>query len=75
MEAIEFLATDKNGKECTIFINPEYIESISMYAKVENKTKISLVSGNSVMVNYSLKEVKEKLLIDKEKRPVRRFLV
>jgi len=71
MKLIEFKATDK-CKEYTIFINPEYIESISMWTTVGNKTRISLVSGNSVTVNYSLKEVKEKLLIDKEKRPARR---
>jgi len=71
MELIEFIATDK-GKEYTIFINPEYIESISIWTNVENKTKISLVSSNSVTVNYSLKEVRKKLLINKEKRPARR---
>jgi hypothetical protein len=65
MRLIEFKSVDNYGNEYTIFINPEYIESIYT---VSNKSRIGigLVSGNSVEVNHTLKEVKEKLGINIE---------
>jgi uncharacterized protein YlzI (FlbEa/FlbD family) len=60
MRFIEFKAADNNGNDYAILINPEFIESIYT---VTNKSRIGigLVSGNSVEVNHTLKEVKEKL--------------
>ncbi|MCJ7449951.1 MAG: hypothetical protein MUO72_19940 [Bacteroidales bacterium] len=71
MKLFEFKAVDNYGNEYTIFINPECIESIYT---VTNKSRIgiSLVSGNSVEVNHTLKEVKKKLGIDIESTDYKR---
>jgi hypothetical protein len=63
MKLIEFKAVDNYGNEYKIFINPECIESIYT---VTNKSRIGigLVSGNSVEVTHTLKEVIEKLSIN-----------
>lgn len=60
MKLIQFKSADNNGNEYTIFINPEYIESIYT---ITNKSRIGigLISGNPVEVNHTLKEVMEKL--------------
>ena len=71
MRLIEFKAVDNYGNEYIIFINPECIESIYT---VTNKSRIgiSLVSGNPVEVNHTLKEVKDKLGIDIESTDYKR---
>jgi len=71
MRLIEFKSVDNYGNEYTIFINPEYIESVY---PVTNKSRIGigLVSGNPVEVNHTLKEVKEKLGIDYESTDYKR---
>jgi hypothetical protein len=65
MRLIEFKAADNFGNEYTIFINPEYIESIYT---ITNKSRIGigLISGNRVEVNHTLKGVKKKLGINIE---------
>ena len=71
MKLIEFKAIDNYENEYTIFINPEYIESIYT---VTNRSRIGigLVSGNPVEVNHTLKEVKEKLGINIESTDYKR---
>ena len=71
MRLVEFKAVDNYGNEYTIFINPEYIETIYT---VTNKSRIGigLVSGNPVEVNHTLEEVKEKLGIDIESTDYKR---
>lgn len=63
MIIIEFKSVDSFGNEYPIFINPEYIESVHTVAN-KSMIGIGLVSGNSVEVNHTLKEVKEKLGIN-----------
>jgi uncharacterized protein YlzI (FlbEa/FlbD family) len=63
MRLIEFKSVDNYGNEYLIVINPEHIESIYTITN-KSRTGIGLVSGNSVEVNHTLKEVKEKLGID-----------
>ena len=71
MKFIEFKAVDNYGNEYKIFINPECIESIYT---VTNKSRvgISLVSGNPVEVNHTLKEVMKKLSINIESTDYKR---
>ena len=71
MNLIEFKAVDNYGNEYKIFINPECIESIYT---VTNKSRvgISLVSGNPVEVNHTLKEVMKKLNINIESTDYKR---
>ena len=71
MRLIEFKAVDNYGNEYEIFINPECIESIYT---VTNKSRvgISLVSGNPVEVNHTLKEVMKKLNINIESTDYKR---
>jgi uncharacterized protein YlzI (FlbEa/FlbD family) len=71
MKLIEFKATDNYGNEYSIFINPEYIESVYM---ITNKSRIGigLISGNPVEVNHTLKEVMEKLDINIESTDYKR---
>ena len=71
MRLIEFESVDNYGNEYSIFINPEYIESVYT---ITNKSRIGigLVSGNPVEVNHTLKEVKEKLGIDIESTDYKR---
>jgi len=71
MRLIEFKAVDNYGNDFTIFINPEYIESIYM---VTNKDRIGigLVSGNPVEVTHTFKEVIEKLGINIESTDYKR---
>jgi uncharacterized protein YlzI (FlbEa/FlbD family) len=72
MKLIEFKTADNYGNGYTIFINPEYIESIYT---VTNKSRIGigLISGNPVEVNHTLKEVIEKLGIDIESTDYKRI--
>jgi hypothetical protein len=65
MKLIEFNGIDNYENEYTIFINPEYIESIYT---VTNRSRIGigLVSGNPIEVKHTLKEVIEKLDINIE---------
>jgi uncharacterized protein YlzI (FlbEa/FlbD family) len=65
MKLIEFKAIDNFENEYTIFINPEYIESLYTITD-KSRIGIGLVSGNPVEVNHTLEEVKEKLGIDIE---------
>jgi uncharacterized protein YlzI (FlbEa/FlbD family) len=65
MILIKFKSVDSYGNEHPIFINPEYIESVYTVTD-KSRTGISLVSGNSVEVNHTLEEVKEKLSINIE---------
>ena len=71
MKLIEFKAADNYGNEYTIFINPEYIESVYT---VTNKDRIGLgmVSGNPVEVTHTFKEVAEKLGIYTESTDYKR---
>ena len=71
MRLIELNAIDNNGNEYKIFINPECIESIYTVTD-KSRIGISLVSGNPVEVNHTLKEVKEKLGIDIESTDYKR---
>jgi hypothetical protein len=65
MKLIEFKSVDNSGKEFTVFINPEYIESV-FSGKDINSTGIGLISGNSFEVIDDLETVKEKLDINIE---------
>jgi len=71
MRLIEFKSVDNYGNEFKIFINPEYIESVST---ITNKSRIAigLVSGNSVEVNHTLEEVVEKLAVNIESTDYKR---
>jgi hypothetical protein len=72
MKLIEFKTTDPVGNEYIIYISTEYIESIYTIHGDNNKIRIGLASGNSVVVNLTLEEVKEKLGIDIERRDYKR---
>jgi uncharacterized protein YlzI (FlbEa/FlbD family) len=71
MKLVEFKSVDNYGNEFKILINPEYIESVST---ISNKSRIGigLVSGNSVEVTHTLKEVIEKLSINVESTDYKR---
>ena len=71
MKLIEFKAADNFGNDYTIFINPEYIESIYSITN-KSRTGIGLVSGNPVEVTHTLKEVIKKLGINIESTDYKR---
>jgi uncharacterized protein YlzI (FlbEa/FlbD family) len=71
MRLIEFKGIDSYENGYTIFINPEFIESIYTVTN-RNRIGIGLVSGNPVEVNHTLEEVKEKLGIDIERSDYKR---
>jgi uncharacterized protein YlzI (FlbEa/FlbD family) len=71
MRLIEFKAVDNYGNEYKIFINPECIESVYTITN-KNRVGISLISGNPVEVNHTLKEVMKKLSINIESTDYKR---
>jgi uncharacterized protein YlzI (FlbEa/FlbD family) len=60
MILIKFKAADDYENEYTVFINPEYIESIYTVTN-KSRIRIGLISGNPFEVTDTLKEVMEKL--------------
>jgi uncharacterized protein YlzI (FlbEa/FlbD family) len=71
MRIIKFKAVDNYGNDFILFINPEHIES---FYTMTNKSRIGigLISGNTVEVNHTLKEVIEKLGINAESTDYKR---
>jgi len=71
MRLIEFKAVDKKENEYSIFINTEQIESVYTINS-RSRIGIGLVSGNTVEVTNTLKEVIEKLGIHPESTDYKR---